>query len=115
MFVILKSMVMTEKALRNMIRAQIRLLKEEGDKPAAGSSAKAAAGEKTDTKGAVDVNKLASKLNIDVKTLGIALKAAKTGDATKGKELVALVKSILAADPATSKEVGVIFSKVTEK
>jgi hypothetical protein len=108
-------MKITESHLRRIVRNEIQRINEVDDKPVAGSSAKDAVGEKSDTKGAIDVNKLAFKLEIDVKTLGTALKAAKTGDVTKGKELLALVKALLEADPVTSKEVGNIFSKVTEK
>jgi len=43
----LKKMVLTEKALRSMTRSQIRLLRKDEEKPAAGSFAKAAIGEKT--------------------------------------------------------------------
>jgi len=99
----------TESQLRKIIRQEILREAEEG------LTGDAAKGQKTDTKGQLNVKELAKQLNMDEATLKSAVTAAKKGDVSKGKDLLALVQALISAGPDASKKVGVLFSKVEEK
>ena len=105
-------MKLTARLLRRLISEEVSRLYEE-DTPK--DAAAAAKGEKTDTKGQLNTKDIAAQLKIDEPTLKAAMTAAKKGDATKGKELLAFAKALLAADPTASKNVGILFAKVQEK
>ena len=105
-------MKLTTRLLRKIIAEETNRLREEDAPKDAGTAAK---GEKTDTKGQLNTKELAAQLKIDEPTLKIAMTAAKKGDPSKGKELLAFTKALLAADPDASKKVGLLFAKVEEK
>jgi len=105
-------MKLTSRLLRKLIAEEVRILKEEGEKQ---DSATAAKGQQTDTKGQLNIKDLAAQLKMDEPVLKTAMTAAKKGDPTKGKELLAFAKALLAAGPDASKKVGQLFAKVEEK